>query len=207
MKKILVLGTFFLLNLIKLNAQSIDSIGVTKESVPNFSKYNRPIDSIELAKNKKWKPIPKRALLYSIIPAAGQIYNRKLWYIKVPIVLGAFGFGINRIVVNSREYRNLRDNYYNKVNGLPLDLSIYPNIEKASPEFILAGRNSADQAMQQSYVLTTVLYLLSGIEAFTAAHLANFDVSENLSLRLKPSFETLPLGGNNVGFGVAFCFK
>ena len=56
-------------------------------------------------------PNPKRALLYSIIPGGGQIYNRKLWFIKLPVVYGGLAFGIYKINQNSRQYNNLKLNY------------------------------------------------------------------------------------------------
>lgn len=39
-------------------------------------------------KEKKWAPNSKHALLWALIPSAGQIYNRKYW--KLPIVWGSF---------------------------------------------------------------------------------------------------------------------
>jgi hypothetical protein len=60
--------------------------------------------------------------------------------------------------------------------------------------------------VQQAYILTVVGYLLAGVEAFTAAHLAHFDVKDDLSLHLKPSFEPVPMQGNAVGIGIQLKF-
>ena len=56
------------------------------------------------------------------------------------------------------------------------------------------------------YILTGVTYLLAAAEAFTSAHLAHFDVSDDLSFRFKPSFEPVANSGMALGLGVQFKF-
>ena len=180
-------------------AQNTDSTLIKKDSVVTQKKIKKSVyqDSF---------PNPRKAVLYAIFPGGGQIYNRKLWYIKLPIIYGALAFGIYQIRNNSIHYHNLNLNYYNIVNKLPLDNTIYPNINNYSQDAIKQNRDLYYKSMQESYIFTTIGYLLTGLEAFTAAHLAHFDVKNDIGFKIKPSIESIPLLGQANGIGVQFTF-
>lgn len=148
-------------------------------------------------------PVPKKAVLWSILPGGGQIYNRKLWYIKLPIVYGGFAGGVYAVNWNTQQYRFLKEQYKLKVTKQPLDPSISSQVTEQA---LKQGRDAAFKQLQQSYIFCGVWYIITAAEAFTTAHLAHFDVSDDLSFRLKPSFETLPLAGNMAGLGVHINF-
>jgi hypothetical protein len=151
---------------------------------------------------KAWTPNPRRALLWSIIPGAGQMYNRKLWYVKAPIVWGSLTAGVLWIGFNKQKYDQYQTNLYQKANGLALSDSLI--FQFAPIENIRAVRDFYNNSLQQSYLITGVLYLLQALEAFTAAHLMNFDVSENLSFRLQPNFSPVSSG---IGIGATWNFN
>jgi Family of unknown function (DUF5683) len=210
MKKIILIALSVLFITKNINAQNIDSVRVAKDSLPKSVSLKKDTTQ-SVVVQKKWTPVPKKAFLFSIIPGGGQIYNRKLWYIKVPIVYAAMGFGVERIIYNGKYYRFFRDlnklrTQKDKEGLLAFDYSLLPRAKEADDNYILRGRDSFDKNFQQSYALTAIIYLLSGVEAFTTAHLLNFDVSDDLSLRLKPSFESVPYG-QTVGIGIGFSFK
>jgi Family of unknown function (DUF5683) len=210
MKKI-ILALSFLFIIKNINAQNIDSVLVAKDSLPkSVSALKDTTPSVIV--QKKWVPDPKKAFRYAIFPGGGQIYNRKLWYIKLPIVYGAMGFGVERIITNGKYYRFFRDIYKIRKQGTKEELaafnySLLPRAREADDNYILRGRDSFDKNYQQSYAITAIIYLLSGVEAFTTAHLLNFDVSDDLSLRLKPSFDSGTPFGQTVGLGISFSFK
>jgi Family of unknown function (DUF5683) len=211
MKKIILVVLSVLFITKNINAQNIDSVRVAKDSVPKTASLKKDTTQ-SLVVKKKWTPIPKKAFLYSIIPGCGQIYNRKLWYIKLPIVYGVMGFGVERIIYNGKYYRFFRDLNKVRKQGTPADIaafdySLFPRAKEADDNYILRGRDSFDKNYQQSYALTAIIYLLSGVEAFTTAHLLNFDVSDDLSLRLKPSFEGGTPYGQTVGLGISLSFR
>ena len=219
MKKKIFLILVFIQIVININAQNIDSVRVKRDSVSinkesiAAKKDSLPInktsgiikkDSLPL-KKAKFLPIPKKTLIYSIMPGGGQIYNRKLWYIKLPLVYGAFiGSGI-AIQYNSSFYSYFKKNHYNKLNNIELDKSKVPNISFLSTDVLRQYRDSFYKSAQQSYVVFALVYILSAAEAFTTAHLMNFDVSEDLSFKIKPSFENLPIG-NAFGIGIHASF-
>jgi hypothetical protein len=210
MKKIVSVALSVLFIIANINAQNIDSVRVAKDTLAKTVIAKKDTTPSVIVQ-KKWVPNPKKAFRYAIIPGGGQIYNRKLWYIKLPIVYGAMGFGVERIITNGKYYRFFRDIYKIRLQGTKeelaaFDYSLLPRAKEADDNYILRGRNSFDKNYQQSYAITAIIYLLSGVEAFTSAHLLNFDVSDDLSLRLKPSFEGMPYG-QTVGLGINFSFR
>lgn len=166
---------------------------------------NKPnIDSLTKANKdtlKKWIPNPKRALLWSLLPGAGQLYNRKYWYLKTPIVYGGFAVGTYLIINNYNTYSYYKREHYNLLNNLPSELPTSVNIDR-----VKAVRDANFSAYQQAIMFTAIWYLAQSMEAFTAAHLMNFDISEDLSMQIKPSFEPMPYG-NAVGIGFKFSLK
>ena len=175
MKKNISLFVIFILIKININAQNIDSVRVKRDSIPvkkesmTADKDSLPINKTSLGikkdtislKKAKFIPVPKKALIYSIIPGGGQIYNRKLWYIKLPLVYGAFiGSGI-AIQYNSSFYSYFKKNHYNKLNGIELDKSKVPNINFLSTDVLRQYRDSFYKSAQQSYVVFALVYILS----------------------------------------------
>ncbi|MCC6815497.1 MAG: hypothetical protein IT267_03675 [Saprospiraceae bacterium] len=136
-----------------------------------------------------------KALSYSFIcPGLGHIYNKKWW--KLPIVYGAFAVPVYFIAFNTKEYKR-----FDKAFRMRVDLG-----ENSKDEFqgiynlqqINVNRKYIDKNLQRSYLGLVGVYLLCGIDAFVDRHLMEFDVSEKLSLQIRPSMNE-PLGGIKLG--------
>jgi hypothetical protein len=151
---------------------------------------SKPVVTQKLAKKIATDsfPSPKKALLWSIIPGGGQVYNRKYWYVKLPIVYGGFVLGGYFIQSNTEQYRLFKTAYFNRVNNLPLPIEVS---ERFDTQALKSRRDAYDKRLQQSYNFTVIWYFLSGMEAFTAAHLAHFDISDDISMRLKSSVQPI----------------
>lgn len=129
-------------------------------------------------------PSPKKAVIFSLIlPGSGQFYNKKYW--KIPIVYAGFYVGYRLIAFNQENYNFYRDAYYNRVNGLPDQINNV-NINTSS---IKRVRDAYRKQLQQSYLFTVAWYLLTGIDAFVDAHLASFDVGDDLTFHINPVFD------------------
>ncbi len=72
-----------------------------------------------------------------------------------------------------------------------------------SDSALLNERAKTDKARQTAYIGIFVVYLLQAVEAYTDAHLQEFDISDDLSIRLGPVVQpdgmmaaglTVPLG-------------
>lgn len=150
-------------------------------------------------------PNPRKALLYSLLlPAGGQIYNRKYW--KIPLVLGAYGGLIYAFDFNGTQYRILKKAYEYRLDGLDStdpDLLVNPAVPDAS---IRRVRDRYRKNLELTYMAAIVVHALSGIEAFVDAHLQNFDVSEDLSIQIRPTYESGSLVGAQTGVGVYITF-
>lgn len=142
---------------------------------------NLEIEKVKVQKHKTKWPDPKKAILFSIIPGGGQIYNKRFW--KAPIVYGAFAVNIYFITTSRKSYLEFSTALNLARQGLPND---FPG---ANLTVLKGNRDIANKNMQQSYLVGIGIYLLQATEAFVDAHLRDFDVSEDLSMTIKPSFE------------------
>jgi hypothetical protein len=153
---------------------------------------------------------PRKALLWSIIPGGGQVYNRAWW--KVPLVYGGL-LGVVAVAdfnqtqysryVRALEARCLGDGLVVVIPNqecLPKE-SEFP-VGRVSTEALVRNRNNANRQRQTAYFGIIAAYILQAVEAFTDAHLKEFDIDDDLSIRLTPIAQpglaggglTVPLG-------------
>lgn len=151
--------------------------------------------------NLKFKPEPKKAVLYSLIfPGLGQIYNRKYW--KLPLVYGGF-IGLTYAVSWNGQYYNDYSRAFKDI------MSDDPRTNDSWVAFLKPRVNSASElsdAEIKSYqtlfknkknyyrryrdlsIIGMVgLYAICAIDAYIDAQLFDFDISDNLSMRVEPA--------------------
>lgn len=157
------------------------------------------IDSVEVEKKVRREINPKRSIYYSLaLPGLGQVYNGRWW--KVPFVYGAIGGVVFAIDYNTRQYKRLntalnlkRNNEEHEFTGTSID-----NVRS-----LQSIRDGFDKNRQLSYIGLVAVYALQAVEAFVDGHLQNFDISDDLSLKIKPTFEqNNALGQSIIGIGV-----
>jgi hypothetical protein len=166
-------------------------------------------DTLPLEKKKgfvnrvftKGYPNPRTAALFSaVLPGAGQAYNKKWW--KVPLVWGILG-GITYFTFDTQNtYRELRDAYEIIANGGTPE-SPYDAFDAIR---LKSYRDTFRGYTEKWYLALGVTYLLNVTDAFVDAHLTQFDVSDDLSMRIKPSVETsagLPVFGLGISFSIS----
>jgi hypothetical protein len=145
-------------------------------------------------------PNPRKAAFLSLaLPGAGQAYNKSWW--KIPIVYGALG-GMTWVEVqNVNQYRKLRDNYKLLVDGddntNPTEAP-YNQIDATSMK---AYRDQWRKYVEQTSLGLGLVYLLAAADAFVDAHLKSFDVSDDLTFRVTPRAQSMPIGGPTFGIG------
>lgn len=128
-------------------------------------------------------PNPKKAVLWGIIPGGGQVYNRDWW--KLPIVYGGLGALTYIYIDNRNEYRRLRDNYRLQVDDDPNTNPSESPYDQIDPISMKTYRDQWRRYSELSALFLGLGYIFSIGEAFVDAQLKNFDVSDDLSFRLR----------------------
>ncbi|MBP3763645.1 MAG: hypothetical protein J6I49_07200 [Bacteroidales bacterium] len=130
----------------------------------------------------------RKALLLSIVPGGGQIYNRQAW--KIPVIYGAFA-GVGYMVhYNYTRMSMFHDEYlYRKNHDGATQLEGY---EGYSTNNIYSLYNSYNRSFQLMAILAVGVYALNLIDAYVFGHLFDFQIDNNLALSLQPSLLPLP---------------
>lgn len=151
---------------------------------------------------------PKKAAFYSVIfPGGGQLYNKQYW--KAPIALGAVGTAGYFIYDNTTQYRLYRDAYRYRVDDDPTTIDPFASNPNATDETLVELRDTYRKWMEQSYIGFVVVYGLNVLEAYTAAHLKDFDIDDDLSLHWEPTvkMQNSLVTNSNMEFGVTMQFQ
>ena len=131
-------------------------------------------------------PHPGTATLYSLlVPGLGQIYNHEYW--KLPIYLGAIGFAVHYYSDCSINFQRFRSIYLQATD---------PDVQYTGPitaEQALYYRNVYRRYRDYSVLAIAALYLLQVIDANVFSYMHNFEVDDDLSLKVAP---TVLLPGN-----------
>jgi hypothetical protein len=130
---------------------------------------------------------PGTATLRSLIlPGWGQAYNREYW--KIPIVYGAVGTMAGFWIFNNMWYKRTRDAYdirVNRPNSADTAL-INPKLQPLSTASLQFYRNAYRRDRDYSTLYFIITWGLNIVDATVFGHLKEFDVSEDLSLRIDP---------------------
>jgi len=126
----------------------------------------------------------KAALMSALLPGLGQIYNKRVW--KVPIVYAGFGTLAFFIHYNQKGYLLWKQAYIDFPN-YDLEYDFPLTIDQ-----IDRTKNSYKRYRDLSIIGTAGFYLLQIIDATVDAYLFNWDISEDLSLRIEPSIIQSP---------------
>ena len=144
----------------------------------------------------KWTPDPQRALwLALVIPGGGQIYNRKYW--KLPLVYGGFMGCIYAMSWNNMMYKDYAQAYLDIMDDDPTTAS-YTKFMHLSKQITSANQDRYKEIFRKrkdrfrryrdlSFFVMIGVYALSVIDAYVDAELSVFDISKDLSLKLRPA--------------------
>lgn len=124
---------------------------------------------------------PKKAALWALgFPGLGQIYNKKYW--KLPIVYAVIGTVTYFVASNGIKLKQfngyLRNSYNDIENPVPYNTLSLSQIETI--------RNGYRRNVQIASFGTILAWGLSIVDATVDAHLRTFDISDKLTLHVKP---------------------
>ena len=175
---------------------------------------------IKKAPRSQFKPDPIRAMwLALVLPGGGQIYNRK--FLKLPIVYGGFLGCFYALTWNNQMLRDYSQAYLDIMDDDPNTQSYNQflhlgatinesNIERYKEIF----RKRKDRFRRWRDMGTFVMigiYAFSVIDAYVDASLSEFDISDDLSLRVEPAVlnngrSTNPLRSGTLGVQCSLTF-
>lgn len=148
--------------------------------------------------------IPKRALMWAIIPGGGQVYNRRWW--KAPLVYGGLAGAVGILDYNQSRLNRIKRALLNRCFGPSVDSTCvvmsdeFTNTRFNEVSTLRRVRDGYERNRQTAIFGVLAVYLMQGVEAFVDAHLRNFDIEDDIGFRLKP--QLLPPGGYAFGLGV-----
>ncbi|MCQ2210489.1 MAG: DUF5683 domain-containing protein [Paludibacteraceae bacterium] len=182
----------------------------------SIAKQKEPEQSI---KKDYFKPDPKKATWYAIVcPGLGQIYNRSYW--KLPILYGGILTFTYLIRWNGGMYNDYHNAYHDILDEDPTTdsyLSLVPEYD-GSQTWLQSTLKSKTTRYRRARDLSTfglvAFYLVSVVDAFVDAHLYDFSVTDDLSMKVEPVFNTSGFGSSMearqtsiVGVQCSFQFK
>lgn len=128
---------------------------------------------------KDWSEPKKASVMSAIVPGLGQVYNKKYW--KVPIVYGLGGGLAYTALRQHNNYLYYKSELLNVLNGgiskegySAQQLSLLKNESKKWRDLSIAG--------------VVAVYILNILDANVDAHLKHFDISDNLTFSVFPSY-------------------
>jgi len=179
--------TGLLLCCTNLHAQKTNPVKPVKKA--RFSPFAK-IDSTQ-------KYNPKIAIVRSaIFPGWGQVTNKKYW--KLPIVYSALGITAGVFFHNIKQFKGARNAYANAIDGDTSNDKLIPEpyySVRNQPERIKTFRNQVRQNVDYSALFFILFWGLNVVDAAVDAHLKTFDVSDNLSVQVKPGYS--PMANTN----------
>lgn len=180
-------------------------------------------DSVPAKKKRDWntwRPNPKRAMWLAIVlPGAGQIYNRKYW--KLPIFYGGFVGCLYALSWNGQMYHDYSQAYVDLMDNDPNTQSYNDFLHlgttidesnKAHYQEIFRKRKDRYRKWRDLSVFALIgVYALSVIDAYVDASLSEFDISDDLSLRVAPTIindqsSRNPVKSSAIGVGCSLSF-
>ncbi|HET9825037.1 MAG TPA: DUF5683 domain-containing protein [Chitinophagaceae bacterium] len=204
-----LLLVFFLSASFLCSAQKADTLK-KRDSIPAAT-----VDSLIRVQHS-----PRKAAIRSaIIPGWGQAYNKKYW--KIPIVYAALGITGGIFLDNLKTYKDLKFAYaakykaslpaYDSTNpyrGPYRDSTDYFKIktryQPISLEALKQGRNDFRRYIDYSVIFFVIFWGLNVVDAVVDAHLKAFDISPDLSMKIRPSYNPI---ANTGGISLVFNFR
>ena len=128
----------------------------------------------------------------ALIPGWGQAYNRQYW--KIPIAYGIIAIPVVMYVYNNDYYKKMKFAYEARYKEEVLNDN--SDVPKIDPELVnlpinslLNYRNQYRRDRDYSVLFFLIAWGFQVADATVFAHLKQFDVSNNLSMQVKPQID------------------
>lgn len=170
-----------------------------------------------------WTPKPQKALWMAlVIPGGGQIYNRKYW--KLPLVYGGMMGCLYAMTWNNTMYKDYSQAYIDIMDSDPNTqsynkfLHLGNTIDESNMEryktIFKKRKDKYRRWRDMSFFCLLGVYALSVVDAYVDAELSEFDISKDLSMKVRPTImqnksaftSANPLDNSSVGLQCSLNF-
>ena len=182
--------------------ESMDSLEYLRDLEASKSDQAALIDAVSPTRRQQRQqrlanfiPSPSKATWSALVfPGGGQIYNHKYW--KLPIVYGGFLGCAYALNWNNQMYSDYSQAYLDIMDDDPNTASyeefLPPRYDiEANKDYLKrVFKNRKDTYRRQrdlSIFCFIGVYLLSVIDAYVDAELSNFDITDDLSVQVRPT--------------------
>lgn len=173
----------------------------------SWSQENQSESTLSTKEKDQYKPMdplaPSRAAFYSaIVPGLGQIYNKKYW--KLPLVYAGVGIPIYFYVDSDKKYKEYRNEYKLRLRGIynPED----PVFGLLDDDRVIQGQQFYQRNRDLSLVIAIGFYILNIVDANIDAHLMQFNVNDNLSIRPLMEYDPTAIQSYQYAFNIQYRF-
>lgn len=144
---------------------------------------------------------PSRASIMSaILPGAGQAYNKKYW--KIPVIYAGFA-GLGYLVkTNNDEYKIFKEAYRLRLDGDESTTDEFVSVY--ADQDLVTLKNFYRRNRDLSIIGIGVLYILNIVDAAVDAHLFYFNVSDDLTMHIRPDYNPLVFSGPSLSLSIQF---
>jgi hypothetical protein len=188
--------------------------------------FSAPKDSVKISVSTQKKVLsPKKASIYAaLFPGLGQVYNGKYW--KLPIVYGGYAGLIYVLGWNNNQYNDFfaayrtisryktveqmskaDKDYLNDLFKIPYwNLDTNPSRFESFKTTLKGGKDFYRRNRDLSVIAIAALHVLSIIDASVDANLFDFEINDDLTMRVDPMPMNFGSGPQVIGINFAFNF-
>lgn len=162
-----------------------------------------------ITKPSKPHSVTKAVLMSTFVPGLGQIYNKKAW--KISIIYVGLGVSTYFVVSNNMQVKNCSTAIDLINSGDQAAISNNSLASKYNTNQLVNLRKQYQKNMETAAIALGVIYLLNIIDATVDGYMFNYDVSDNLSLKVAPKSFFNPnatsISLQNIGVGLNLTLK
>jgi len=137
----------------------------------------------------------KAATRSAILPGWGQLFNKGWGYVKAPIVWAGFGgLGYSYVFAQDNYHETLAEVQQRVQNQ---DIPLNPKYINANTEWLINAKDFYRRNRDLTLIISVGWYALNIIDAYIDAKFKRYDMSDDLSFRIRPTLIQVP---NNLAY-------
>ncbi len=157
---------------------------------PETEVKGKPLIDPRINSRKAW-------LFSAVLPGLGQYYNHS--YLKIPIIYGLFLTTVLVVDFNQREYSKSFNAFKIRSNGGVSNDPDYGNLAIPDLPQLISTKDFYRRQRDLYVILTIGVWAINAIDAYVVSELKGFDVSNDLSIHIRPAILQNDFSSNRIG--------